>query len=536
MARTLLIGLDSATFTLMDPFVQEGRLPFFRRCLEEGVRAVLRSTPNPLTPPAWTTLMTGVGPGVHGIYDFGRFRDRPEGPFGTLITSNDVRAETIWSMAGRQGRRLICLNFPAMFPVSRLNGLVVPGYISARQLRTSVYPRDLYPRLKALPGFNPKEFTWSMEETRKSIEGVPPDDCERWIDYQANKDRSWFQIARMLMTEERWDICAVLFDGVDRIQHLCWRYLDPSLDHTLATPWERKMRELAAGYFVRLDRNMAELAELAGPDTQIFIASDHGAGPTTEIFFANAWLAERGYLRWMPGTPTDFEDRMTAPHIFEFYKTIDWARTRACVRSSSAAGIYIRRKWPGMDGVSPEEYPGFRAKLVDELLRYRDPHTNDTVVKGALVREEAFPGPMMEEAPDITLVLRDGGHPSIMPSSEIVRPRKEIMGMHRPEGIFVAMGPGIRRGVELPRLEIADVAPTLLYSLGLPALSTFEGKFIADAFEPEQLEREPLRVVDPPKSKDAAGEDRAAQAADDVMTREDEDKVLERLRALGYLE
>ncbi|OGP84746.1 MAG: hypothetical protein A2Y95_03765 [Deltaproteobacteria bacterium RBG_13_65_10] len=533
MARTLLLGLDSATFTVMDALVADGRLPFFTRCLSEGVRAELLSTPNPLTPPAWTTLMTGVGPGRHGIYDFMRFHERAEGPFGTLVTSNDVQSETIWTLASRQGRRVICLNFPAMFPVQPIEGFVVPGYVSARQLKTSVYPRDLYPRLKALPGFDPKEFSWSMDETRKAVEGVAPEDCERWIHYLMGKDRGWFQIARMLMREEPWDLTAVLFDGVDRIQHLCWRYIDPTLAGSLSSDWERKMRRMAITYFEHLDAYLAELVALAGPQTRVFIASDHGAGSTTEIFYANAWLASKGYLTWREGTPPDRDDRLSAPHIFEFYKTIDWQQTKAYVRSSSANGIYIRTARPGIPGIPPETYPTFRAKLISELLDFRDPSTGETVVKRVMVREEAFPGAVMEEAPDITLFLRDGGHPSIMPCEVFLKPRGEIIGMHRPEGIFLACGPGIRRGATLSTLQIADVAPTLLYSLGLPIPSDFEGKLIEGAFERTCLEAEPPRTgvaTTAPTSPNKSGE------REDGMTEEDEAKVLERLRHLGYLD
>jgi predicted AlkP superfamily phosphohydrolase/phosphomutase len=536
MPRTLLLGLDSMTFTVLDALLQDGRLPFLRRCMEEGVRAELLSTPNPLTPPAWTTLMTGVGPGVHGVYDFMRFTERADGPFGLLTSSHDVLCETIWSLASRQDRRVISLNFPAMFPVKPIDGFVVPGYVSARQLRTSVFPRDLYPRLKALPGFDPREFSWNMEETRKAVEGVPHEEYERWIRYLITKDQHWFQIAHLLMSEEPWDLSAIVFDGVDRLQHLCWRFFDPEADPR--SDWDRRIHELAIDYFVRLDEHLARLVKLAGPGTRVFLASDHGAGSTTEIFYANAWLASKGYLAWKKGTEIDRDDRLSAPHIFEFYRTIDWRRTRAYVRSSSANGIYIRRRSQvGEGGVPDAEYASFRAKLVEELLNFRDPQSNEPVIRRVMVREEAFPGPAMEDAPDITLFLRDGGHPSILPSEDLLKPRSEIIGMHRLEGVFLALGPGIRRGENLSQKEIADVAPTLLYSLGLPIPSNFEGKLIEAAFEPAHLEAEPPRVG-PPAGREAApaGAGTRESGERDGMTQEDEAKVIERLRHLGYLD
>src|SRR3546814_20964222 len=57
MTTTLFIGLDGCTFTVLDQMISdlpgEGvTMPFIKSLMEKGVRAKLRSTPNPLTPPA----------------------------------------------------------------------------------------------------------------------------------------------------------------------------------------------------------------------------------------------------------------------------------------------------------------------------------------------------------------------------------------------------------------------------------------------------------------------------------------------------
>ena len=70
--KVVLIGLDGATFSVLDPLMSEGVMPFLRDWSAGGVRAVLRSTSHPLTPIAWTTLMTGRQPGNHGVFDFVR--------------------------------------------------------------------------------------------------------------------------------------------------------------------------------------------------------------------------------------------------------------------------------------------------------------------------------------------------------------------------------------------------------------------------------------------------------------------------------
>ena len=68
--RTLILGLDGATFDVIDPLVEAGDLPNLAALIERGARGTLRSTTHPLTPLAWTTMATGVNAGRHGIWDF----------------------------------------------------------------------------------------------------------------------------------------------------------------------------------------------------------------------------------------------------------------------------------------------------------------------------------------------------------------------------------------------------------------------------------------------------------------------------------
>jgi predicted AlkP superfamily phosphohydrolase/phosphomutase len=70
MSGTLLLGLDGATFTVLDPYMERGVMPFMLSLCAGGTRAPLRTIMPPLTPPAWTSLMTGKRPGQHGVLDF----------------------------------------------------------------------------------------------------------------------------------------------------------------------------------------------------------------------------------------------------------------------------------------------------------------------------------------------------------------------------------------------------------------------------------------------------------------------------------
>ena len=111
--RVLILGLDGATFTVLEPFMQSGLMPTLAKLCEGGVRADLRSTMPPLTPPAWTTLMTGKRPGHHGVFDFFQ-KEAPGSEYYRLSTSNDIKTPTIWSLASaRSTSRAMSSGSPA---------------------------------------------------------------------------------------------------------------------------------------------------------------------------------------------------------------------------------------------------------------------------------------------------------------------------------------------------------------------------------------------------------------------------------------
>jgi predicted AlkP superfamily phosphohydrolase/phosphomutase len=532
MTRTLLIALDGATFTILNPLMEAGVMPFLKSFLDNGTRGELLSTPNPLTPPAFTTMMTGRGPGHHGVYDFIRAEEQGQTLFFTLVNARDVRSETIWSIASRSDRSVTSLNFIAMYPPRPVKGHIVPGFVTARNLKLNVYPPELYPQLKGLPGFNVKDVSWDVDEGRKPLKGLSREGYEDWIQYNIRKEQQWFEITRHLMLSDPTDLTAVVFDGVDKLQHLVWRFLDPACFPQQPSEWELRIREICWDYFRRLDGFLSELVRIAGPDARVFMVSDHGFGPTHEIVYANTWLSQNGYLVWKDGTPEDHSESLTAEQLRGHYETIDWDRTTAYVRTSSSNGIYIRTaKEPGKPGVAPSDYHKFRAALMARLGEFRDPGTGERIIKDIMTREEAFPGPHMANAPDLTLVLRDYGFVSILKAPSLIKPRSEVNGTHRPEGILFASGKGIKKGVYTAQRSIVDVAPTLLYSIGLPVPEDLEGRVVTELFEPGVLRERPVETGRSTLSPDAVRE----QGRQATMTEAEQAQVMERLKALGYM-
>jgi predicted AlkP superfamily phosphohydrolase/phosphomutase len=536
VGKTLLIGLDGATFGVLDPLIERGVMPTLAGIVDRGVRAPLRSVVPPLTPPAWTSLMTGKQPGEHGVFDFFQ-KETPDSEYFQFASSRDVRASTIWSLAGEQGRRVISLNFPLMFPPPPVNGYVVPGgWVPWRQLRLGCHPPGLFDRLKALPSFEPRELALDMKLEAKAIEGCDAEEYADWIRLHSRREERWFDIVRHLLAEdEHVDLVGVMFDGPDKLQHLCWRFIDQATRPKKPTAWEGEIIALCDEYFRRLDSIIAELVALTGPDPTVVLASDHGFGPSWDVFYVNAWLEQHGYLSWadqgereaVNSTQVGFS-RMTR-HVFE----LDWRRTVAYAATPSSHGIHIVRQQEGSDArMTDDDYERLTADIAEGLLQVRSPRSDRPLVKEVHFRTETFAGPYEQLAPDLSLGLADGAAISILRSETLVKTRREPNGNHRPEGVFVAAGPGLRSGEMLPELSIVDVAPLLLYSLGVAVPLDMSGRLPEAAFRPGELERRPPQYVAAGLREEAIG----ANEPDIVFDADDEALIVNRLRALGYVE
>jgi predicted AlkP superfamily phosphohydrolase/phosphomutase len=533
MGPTLLIGVDGATFTVLDPYMQRGVMPFLKSLVHEGTRAQLRSIMPPLTPPAWTSLVTGKRPGQHGVFDFFQ-REDPDSIYFHFTSSLQIGSPTIWSLAGDHGRRVISVNFPLMFPPAEVDGCVVPGGMMPwRQLRLGCHPPELFDRLKALPGFEPRRML-DMELEVQAIEGCPDDEAAQWVESHIRREERWAEVARHLIREEPADLIGVMFDGVDKLQHLCWRFVDPSLRPAQPSAWELAMIERCERYFHTLDAIIADLVALAGPRATVLIASDHGFGPTREVFHVNSWLEREGYLAWAEAPDGDraFDDTALGfTQMTRHVHAVDWSRTLAYAATASSQGINVVSRVPGSDNPLPDDARRRIAADIADGLRELGHPDGGPLVEEIWTRDEAFGGPYERLGPDLSLILADGGTMSILPSELLVTRRAEVRGHHRWEGIFVASGPGILTGADAGELSIVDVAPLLMHRLGLGVPDDMTGRVPTEIFEREELDRHPPRVV--PAAPAAAPEGRFGRLE---LGADDEAEVLERLRALGYVE
>src|SRR5262249_42736989 len=151
-----------------------------------------------------------------------------------------------------------------------------PGFVSWRHLRRNVTPPTLFDRLKAVPGFNARELAFDFEKEPQAVMELTAEEIESWGQYHIRREEKGHRIAERLLEEDRPDLMAIMFDGTDKIQHQAWRFLDPALVDADTSDYSKRMVRHCREYFRRLDSYIERLFELAGPNVQVFLASDHG--------------------------------------------------------------------------------------------------------------------------------------------------------------------------------------------------------------------------------------------------------------------
>jgi predicted AlkP superfamily phosphohydrolase/phosphomutase len=555
-AKVIIIGLDGATFDLILPWIKDGKLPSFSLMMENGVYGELRSTVPILTPPAWSSFMTGKNPGKHGIMGF---FSREKNGYGVRVTnSTHRRTKEIWTILSENGRKVGVINVPITYPPKKVNGFMITGMMTTPPNSNNfTYPSFLREELEKVIGKGTLDPLFTYLER----EGV-------FINEAFDSTEKLEKISLFLMEKHKPDLFMVVFNGTDYLQHRFWRHIDPEHPRYKAEK-SGKYAKIILGYYQKMDKILGKFLETADDKTTIIVMSDHGAGPLHKYIHVNSWLMQMGLLKLKRKLLTRFKHFMykmgfnpekvyntlfsirlgsirirtnrSNPKIRTFlnefflsFSDVDWKRTKAYSMGSGLIYINLKGREP-LGTVNPgPEYEGLRDQIIDQLYRLKDSETGEYVVEKVYRKEEIYAGPYLDTLPDIIFVPKSGymtfeeyefGANSVMTKADAVS------ATHKLNGILLMKGPGIKKGSHLQNAEITDIAPTVLHILGLPVPEDMDGKVLVEALTPSYLHSNPIKY----SSETEKTEDTLLRVKEEAYSREDEEELKLRLRELGYL-
>lgn len=538
MKRAIVIGLDGATFEVIDLMVSRGGLPHLARLMREGVRGRLRSSITPNSFPGWTSASTGTSEGRHGIF---MPLIRREDNFRLKAMSTlDIRTKTIWELLSERDRRVCVINDPCSYPAVAVNGLLVCGMLWPGGDAPYTYPQEL---AKDLVGYvvdvnlHGKEKEQIAEELMRSID-------------------LRLEAALKLMQRESWDLFWIVFTESDRAQHRLWAAWDSS--HPEHTRQPESLRHAIPDLYTRLDEAVGAIVAAADPDTSVFIVSDHGFGPFYASYDIPGWLLSEGYLV-EKGEKARLKSALQKIGILDevasvyravkrpfekeigygaeklksqeattddYFSRLDWRRTRAYYTLDGGIRINLKGREP--EGwVEPEQAAQLKQEIRSRLIAQRYPN-GQPVFRYILTQEEAFDGPYSKYAPDLILSINYDGYNGSLKGERFLTPSNHNTGEHTPYGILIAWGANIRRGVTIEGAHLKDITPTVLYQMNEPLTEEMDGRVLTELFTPEFVAGRSIR-----RAGSSYRDPLEASGSQEMF---EDETVADKLRSLGYIQ
>ncbi len=303
----------------------------------------------------------------------------------------------------------VTLTFRAGLGV-KVSGIVRFHLVSVEpEIRLYMTPIHIDPEKPAMPISHPQVYSVYLAKKLGPFAtlGLAEDTWalnERVIDEQAFLDQALaFCDEREKMLFDALDrvkkgLVTTVFDTTDRVQHMFYRYLDPT--HPANRGKETTRHADAIGkVYERMDGILGRvLAETDDPDTVVMVISDHGFTNFRRGVNLNTWLRDQGYLVLKDGATTSGD----------WFEGVDWSRTRAF--SLGLTGLFINRKGREQSGTVEEgaEYDALVEEIARKLERLVDPVDRTPAIRKVEIADRFFTGPQKLDAPDL-LVGYEGG-------------------------------------------------------------------------------------------------------------------------------
>lgn len=565
--RLVVIGLDGATFDLIEPWAAAGQLPNLSRLLAEGSWAPLRSVIHPFTAQAWTSMVTGTQQGKHRVFDFWE-RDFETYGF-RLLNASHRSLPALWNLLSRAGKNVIIVNLPQTYPPDPVRGVLISGRDTPGLGASYSYPSHLKTELDRVSDtpyvIVPDDWLW-MQRRRPDLARK---ELLREVDVR-------FDAVTHLMATRPWDLTFFVVSATDGAAHFFWKYHDPS--HPLHDPAEAvRYGDTLREVYRRCDHRIGKLLERLEQEgnCNVLVVSDHGQGPLgRQAIHLNLWLGTQGLLRFRDSAgvqslgeratvlaskavqrgkrslygrirfqtltklrrlwPDSLRTRLGTE---AFFPDVDWGQTRAF--SEELRGniwINVRGRDP-LGIVEPgAEYERLRDEIVATLPQLTDLTTGSRPIQRVWRREELFSGPFLDRFPDLIVeadypdMFKPHGSyrgPAARRLTTAEMAQRAITGCHRMNGVFVAWGPDIAPGSHPLDAALIDIAPTVLHLLGHPVPAEMDGRVLAEALLPN--------VAASVRTTTFAELGFHGAGSEVGYSQEEADYVSERLAGLGYL-
>ena len=409
-------------------------MPALKSLVDASASATLESVLPTNSMSAWTSMMTGVNPGKHGVFDF----VRPSGtPFRTLVTNSArIRYPTLGEVLTNAGLRSCFIDMPPFYPPFEIDGVMLGG-MGAQGLDRLSYPVDAAAVVREKAGGYADDVPWLQYGGR---------DEEFEAGLIALTDNR-VRVAEAMLDDRPFDLFCCVFVTPDRAQHALWR------DITEDGP----RRPIAERVFRSLDDAVARLLEqIDVRETDVLVVSDHGFRMVNNLVGVNEVLARAGLTRpphialtdrivgfFLQKAPLPTSLRRAAvtrlmTGVVRKPRSLEPGSRTYSDRSESVNVNLVGRETTGI--VPPEQFDEIIDAAIAALTEFEDPSIGVRPITRVSRRSEYVHGEFAMEAPDLVLEFADGYAYSGLLGKEVV-PWPPLQGVHRRAGVIACAGP-----------------------------------------------------------------------------------------------
>jgi predicted AlkP superfamily phosphohydrolase/phosphomutase len=430
--KVMMIGIDGASWKVIDPLLNENRLPHLAGLIRNGTRGKIRTLRDKVSPTIWTSAVTGKLPPKHNILAFSTFDPAlgKEVPYH----STDRTAKALWNIASEHNKTAGIFNFLVTQPAEKVQGYMVSSGYTPDDVMTAHPPQlcRLLPRTSS-----------------KAQNSTDLDTLMRYYRHELDRD---IQTSLDVKKHQPVDLFAAYTAHADAVQHIFWA---PEKLYTVGKTDKYKL--FINDTYRMLDNWIGELIHGCPANTVIMIVSDHGFQENPELY-----------------TPVIFKNIVTqlglSDQIASFWccDGKDWnylsysiprERVEQLVASiTTADGEQIFE-------ITHSDKQGFDMALMQRRVRYLKPDD---------------------------VIIADGKK---LKADECIV-RGTVSGAHDfDDGVFIMSGGPARKGMVTNDASVLDLTPTILYLLGLPMAKDMDGKVLTDAIDPRYVEHNPVRYI-----------------------------------------
>ncbi|MCX6785456.1 MAG: alkaline phosphatase family protein [Candidatus Komeilibacteria bacterium] len=466
MPKVIVIGLDGGSWNYIQKWIDEGKLPAFKKFQQMGVWGILESQLPPVTSPNWKCFSTGLNPAKLGVFWWENVDVKNRKIY--VPNARSFTGKEIFDYLSEAGFRVGVINMPTIYPPHKINGIMVSGGPDAME-EGFTYPAALENLLKSKFNYHvlPHNISFMGQGKTEVIEEI----------YRLIKVR--FQAAEFLLEQGNFDFFMVAVYLINVLQHYHWG------DEVVFKAWQI------------IDQGIGRLLEKY-PTSAFYFMSDHGTNEIKIKFNISTWLEQRGYLKLKTSAKPSVLGKfgiskgrvtklLTSLGLKDFVKkavpknlqqmlpddvghinfagkaeTIDWDNSQ--VIASGQGPLYLLNK---------DE--AFKEKLIKELEALE--HNGLKIVKKVYQKAEVYSGEFFNQAPDLIVDQAQNTHFSgSLGSKSVFEAPAHWKGENERKGLFLAYKQGLKPG----KLDtgILNLAPTILNEFGIAKPEQMDGAVI----------------------------------------------------------